>query len=91
MQTIQLEIEDNKMDTFLTLVKSLKHGIVKSYSINDNFDENLKQDPFFYERQKELHQIREDIKSGKMKMYEWDEAEADMDKFEIEMASKYAN
>ena len=91
MQTIQLQIEDNKMDTFLTLIKNLKEGIVNSYSIDSNMDENLKQDPFFYERQIELHQIRDDIKSGKMKMYEWDEAEADMDKFEIEMASKYAN
>jgi hypothetical protein len=91
MQTIQLQIEDNKMDTFLTLIKNLKDGIVNSYSIDNDIDENLKQDPFFYERQKELHQIRDDIKSGKMKMYEWDEAEEDMDKFEIEMASKYAN
>ena len=31
-------------------------------------DENLKLDPYFYERKEKLHQIRDDIKNGKIEM-----------------------
>lgn len=74
MKTIHLQIEDNKVDVFLNIVKNLKDGIVKNYCLADDIDENLQLDPFFYERQKELHQLRDDIKLGKMKMYDFNDS-----------------
>ena len=44
-------------------------------------DENLKLDPYFYERQKELHQIREDIKSGNMEMLSEEQYEQEIEEF----------
>lgn len=37
-------------------------------------DPNLALDPYFYERREELHKLREDIKSGKEKMYDFEES-----------------
>jgi len=61
--TITLDVQDNY---FLEVLKQLN-------TLKDKFhfeikDKNLELDPYFYERQKELHKIREDIKSGKMEM-----------------------
>jgi hypothetical protein len=36
MQTVQLDIRDDKLDTFLTIVKSLKDGIVENIRTKDD-------------------------------------------------------
>jgi len=36
MQTIQLDIADDKLDTFLTIVESLQKDIVKGIRLKDN-------------------------------------------------------
>jgi len=43
------------------------------------------------ERRGKLHQLRNDIRSGKMEMYDEDEFENEMDEFEKELISKYGN
>ena len=51
--------------------------------LNKNIeDPMLAMDPYFYERKKHIAQTIEDIDSGKMKMYDEDEFEDEMDKFE---------
>ncbi len=35
MKTIQLEIEDNSLDMFLSLIGSFKEGIIKKFKIDD--------------------------------------------------------
>lgn len=62
MQTLTVQVQDNFMQEFLNFIKNKKE------SIHIEEDENLKYDPYFYERQEELHQIRDDIKSGKTEM-----------------------
>lgn len=58
--------------------------------LNQNIeDPNLQVDPYFYERREHLQRLREDIKSGKMKMYDSDEFEKEMDEFEKELILKY--
>ncbi len=37
-------------------------------------DPMLQMDPYFYERKEQLHQIRDDIRSGKIKMHDFDES-----------------
>ncbi|MDY0122021.1 MAG: hypothetical protein RBR54_08765 [Sulfurimonas sp.] len=54
-------------------------------------DENLENDLFFYERKKELHQMRSDIKSGKSELVSFDEFENRTNQFEKELELKYAN
>jgi len=54
-------------------------------------DPNLALDPYFYERREYLHKLREDIKIGKVKMYESKEFENEMEEFENELILKYGN
>ena len=53
---------------------------IKNDYIPISKDKNLEYDPYFYERKKELHQIRNDIKSGKIQMIEndifWDDIDS---------------
>jgi hypothetical protein len=39
MQTIQLEVEDSKVDVILTIIKNLKDNVVKKYEIIGQADE----------------------------------------------------
>ena len=53
-------------------------GSVENIHIGKDY--NLEHDPYFYRRQRELHQIRDDIKSGKTEMIShddfWDEIDS---------------
>ena len=62
MQTIAVQIQDNYLSDFMNYVKSHSENITIAK------DKNLELDPYFYERQKELHQIRDDIKNGQIEM-----------------------
>jgi len=73
----ELSLEDRK-----ELVKQL----------NENLDDPMLQmDPYFYERREELHQLRADIRSGKIEMLPFSELEKEMDAFEKELELKYGN
>ena len=73
MQSIQLQIEDTLYNTLVSRKINIQDKINKFLS-NLTMDENLKLDPFFYERQKDLHKLLEDVESGKMKMYDFDDS-----------------
>ena len=62
MQTIAVQIQDSYVQDFINYVNNHSENITISK------DKNLALDPYFYERQKELHSIRADIKNGKMEM-----------------------
>jgi len=62
MQTMAVQIQDNYIQNFMSYVNSHSDNITISK------DKNLELDPYFYERQKELHQIKNDIDSGKIEM-----------------------
>jgi len=72
MQTITLNVEDNKVDSVMTLLQELKENLIDSYSLSSSNDKNLKLDPYFYERKERLAKLREDIKTKKMPMYDFD-------------------
>jgi hypothetical protein len=50
MQTIQLDIKDDKLETFLTIIKSLKNDIVENIRMKDNLldVESIKKDSMDY-------------------------------------------
>jgi hypothetical protein len=49
-----------------TMTVQIQDNYVSDSTIEQ--DENLKLDPYYYERKEKLHQIRDDIKNGKIEM-----------------------
>jgi len=79
MQTLSVQIQNSYMQQFMNFVKESHSNITISK------DKNLEIDPYFYERQKELHQIRADIKSGKMEMLSEEQYEKEIEDFFLEL------
>ena len=75
MQTMAIQIQDDYVDDFMSYVSNHSDRITVSK------DKNLEHDPYFYERQKELHQIKSDIDNGKVQMIENDEFWDNIDTF----------
>jgi hypothetical protein len=74
MQTLTLKVQDNFVPNLLDYLKQFKN------EVHIQQDKNLELDPYFYERQKELQQIRDDIKNGKTKMIDNETFWNDIDK-----------
>ncbi len=53
MQTLTIEVKDDFMTEFMKIIDTVKDNVIIKQ------DENLKLDPYFYERQKKLQQILE--------------------------------
>ena len=85
MQTLAVQIQDNYIKDFLNYVNN------HSKNITIAKDKNLENDLFFYERKKELHQIRTDIKNGKSQLISFDDFENKTNHLEKELELKYAN
>jgi len=68
MQTIHINVDENKVDILLNIIKNLKEDIVESYTVSSVEDE----DAFFDVRKKRLQLLRTDMKSGKEPMYDFD-------------------
>ena len=75
MQTLTLQVQDSFVPNLLNFLEQFKNEVVIQK------DKNLEYDPYFYERQKKLHKIREDIKNGKIQMIENDTFWADIDSY----------
>ena len=82
MQTLAIQVQDNYIQDFMSYVNN------HSENITVKKDRNLEYDPYFYERQKELHQIKDDIDNGKVQMIENDEFWDDIDSF-VETLQKW--
>lgn len=66
MQTLTIKVKDNFMTEFMNMINNVKDNVIVQQ------DENLEIDPYFYERQKKLQQIRNNIKSGKMRTHDFE-------------------
>jgi hypothetical protein len=75
MQTMAVQIQDGYVQNFMSYLNN------HSENITITKDKNLEYDPYFYERQKELHKIKNDIDSGKIHMIENDDFWSDIDNF----------
>ena len=75
MQTMAIQIQDDYVNDFMSYVNNHSDRITISK------DKNLEQDSYFYERQKELHQIKNNIDNGKVQMIENDKFWDDIDSF----------
>jgi len=85
MQTLKITIEDSFLQDFLSIVEHYK-GKIKIEK-----DENLLQDPFFYERQKQLQEDLRSIDEERAKLYSQEEYAKKRDEFLKALRSKYAD
>ena len=70
MQTIHIDIAENKVDILLNIIKNLKEDIIEGYTVSSLDGKDV----FYDERKKRLHLLRKDIKSGKEQMYDFETA-----------------
>ena len=75
MQTLTVNIQDNFVQDFLTIIDRYKDKVQLKK------DKNLEYDPYFYERKKQLQQDIDDIDSGKVKMINNEDFWDDIDNF----------
>jgi len=75
MQTLAIQIQDDYVNDFMSYVDS------HSDSITITKDKNLEHDPYFYERKKKLHQIRNDVHNGNMKLLTQEESDDEIELF----------
>jgi hypothetical protein len=75
MQTVTLNIQDNFMKDFLQIIEQYKDKIQLQK------DKNLEYDSYFYERRRKLHQIRNDIKNGNMKLLSQEDSDKEVKQF----------
>ena len=85
MQTLKITIADNFLQDFLSIVEHYK-GKIKIEK-----DENLLQDPFFYERQKQLQEDLRSIDDERTKLYSQEEYTKKRDDFLKVLRTKYAD
>jgi hypothetical protein len=62
-----------------TMTVQIQDNYVSDSTIEKN--ENLKLDPYFYERKEKLHQIRDDVKNGNMRLLSQDESDNEIELF----------
>jgi hypothetical protein len=75
MQTLTLKIKDDFMAEFMSMIDSVKDKVIVQK------DQDIELDPYFYERQKKLQKIRDEIKDGKVKMIDDEVFWEDMDTY----------
>ena len=67
MHTLTVQVQDSVFQEFLSFISKRKE------SIEIKQDKNLELDPYFYERQKQLHQDLEEVERGKAEMISHDD------------------
>jgi len=75
VQTLAIQIQDSYIQDFM------KYVTRNSENISISKDKNLELDPYFYERKKKLHQIRDDVKNGKMRLLTQEESDNEIELF----------
>ena len=84
MQTLTIQVKDDFMTEFMKMIDTVKDNVVVQKDGVPLGCKNLEYDPYFYERQKKLQQIRDDIKSEKMPTHDF---ETSMDELIKELES----
>ncbi|KIM11710.1 MAG: hypothetical protein KU38_05930 [Sulfurovum sp. FS08-3] len=75
MQTLSIQVQDSYMQQFMNFVHNSHSNIIIAK------DKNLEHDPYFYEREKKLHQIRNDVKNGNMRLLSQEESDSEIELF----------
>ncbi len=85
MTTLKVTIRDSFLEDFLSIVEHYKD------QIQIEKDENLIEDPYFYNRQKELQQDLIEFDNGTIEIVSQEEYDKEKENLFVELKSKYAN
>lgn len=87
MKTIQLQVEDDNYESFLTIIKSLKKGMVKNLAIkeNDSIIDDFEQTKIYFQK------CLENIENGNTQLLSEEQYMNQMNNFKKNLKSKYAN
>ena len=87
MKTIQLQVEDDNYESFLTIIKSLKKGMVKNLAVkeNDSIVDDFEQTKMYF------HKCLENIENGNTQLLSEEQYTNQMNNFKKNSKSKYAN
>ncbi len=85
MTTLKVTIRDSFLEDFLSIVEHYKD------QIQIEKDENLIEDPYFYNRQKELQQNLIEFDNGTIEIVSQEEYDKEKENLFVELKSKYAN
>ena len=85
MQTLTIKIKDDLVTEVMNVLEQFKD------SVQIIRDQNLKLDPYFYERQDKLHKIIDNMDKNPSKLTSFEDFEIKMDKLEKELEEKYEN
>lgn len=96
MQTIHLQVEENKLDTMLMILSNFKNDLVKSFTVSS--DEKLDDATAKYLKTKQFQEDKayfqkclEDIESGKSKCLTQSEYDIEMARFTENLKLNHAN
>ena len=82
MKTIQIEIDDKNFETFMTIIKNLKNGMIKNFEVKDS---DFEQSKLYF------NQCLEDIETNKTKLFVEDDYKKEMNGFMKKLEQKYEN
>ena len=85
MQTLTIKIKDDSVTEVMNVLEQFKD------SVQITRDQNLKLDPYFYERQDKLHKIIDNMDKNPSKLTSFEDFEIKMDILEKELEKKYEN
>ena len=87
MKTIQLQVEDDNYESFLTIIKSLKKGMVKNFAIKeeDFIVHDFEQTKIYFQK------CLENIENGNTQLLSEEEYTNQMNNLKKNLKSKYAN
>ncbi len=86
MQTLTLKVQDDLLTDVVNLLTERFRGSVEIFR-----DKNLARDPYFYERRKHLHTLREEVRNGKAEMLTEEEFQREAEAFMDTLKRKYAD
>lgn len=87
MKTIQLEVEDKSLDTVLTLLQSLKDGMIKKFEVKESHVQNRE----FQETKEYFNNCLYDIENNKTELFTEQDYKKEMQTFMQDLKIKYAN
>lgn len=84
MKTIQLQVEDDNYESFLTIIKSLKEGMVKNLAIkeNDSIIDDFEQTKIYFQK------CLENIENGNNQLLSEEQYTNQMNNFKKNLKSK---
>ena len=87
MRTVQLQVEDDNYESFLTIIKSLKEGMVKNFSVkeSDAVNKDFEQTKVYF------YKCLSDIENGNTQLLSQEQYTNQMNDFKENLKSKYAN